>query len=85
MSEDVSTTDAVSTQFAAWLGTYDEADDVLEINADDVLFTDSLEEAQAWHASDGGIPEGHTLGITDRDGLLSTITRDAESYEVWCR
>jgi hypothetical protein len=85
MHETLGIKDAIPTNYAAWLGTYNEDADGFDIKLDDVLFTDSLEEVTAWHASDDGLAEGQTLGISDRDGLLSMITRDAESYEVWCR
>jgi hypothetical protein len=74
-----------TTKYAAWVGTPD--DHGWRIAPGDMLYTDSLDEARAWKASEE-VPQlalGQTLGISDRHGVMSTITRTLTRYEVWVR
>jgi hypothetical protein len=75
----------IDTKYAAWVGTEDE--DGWAVNEEDILFTDSLDEARLWKTGTDAphIEPGQTLGISDEDGVLSTITNTGSSYEVWLR
>ena len=84
MSEALEVEDAMPTDYAAWIGTWNEDEGSFVVEPDDMLFTDSIEEARLWRTK-VELAEGQTLGISDRDGVVSTITHEDGQYGVWVR
>ena len=66
------------TAYAAWLGRR-EPDGSYLVEPDNMLFTDSLEEAQAFKSSHG-LPLGWTVAISERDGTAYLITHEEGGY-----
>jgi hypothetical protein len=79
---------ATDYKFAAWVGTWDDETESYHVAEDDIMFTDSLEDAQAFRC-DQTLEPGQTLGISDADGVAATVSyvvdEDEARFETWAR